>query len=118
MSNNTLINCSKICVNCVANDPVDIRCGGPEYLGFDFSVKEEETDEIKKFIVLTLESLEIPLTKIYVGEKTTLTEKDVWTKERIVEEIKKDASYLQSEARRNYYSSFKRPLTFSKRNNH
>ena len=34
-----LIKCSRIGVDCVANDPVDIRCGGPEYLGFDFNVK-------------------------------------------------------------------------------
>ena len=39
-----LIKCTKICVNCVPNDPVDIRCGGPNYLGFDFFVREEETE--------------------------------------------------------------------------
>lgn len=26
--NNDLIRCSRISVNCVYNDPVDIRCGG------------------------------------------------------------------------------------------
>ena len=31
-----IINCTRIAVDCVANDPVDIKCGGPEYLGFDF----------------------------------------------------------------------------------
>ena len=34
------IKCRKISVDSVYNDPVDIRCGGPEYLGFDFFVKE------------------------------------------------------------------------------
>lgn len=108
MSNNNLISCSKICVDCVPNDPVDIRCGGPDYLGFDFFVKEELTEEIKKFISITLETLDVPLTRMYISEKIKLIEKDIWTKERIVETIKKEASYLQSEARRNYRSSFRR----------
>lgn len=38
---NKKVNCVKISVNCVANDPVDIRCGGPNYLGFDFFVEEK-----------------------------------------------------------------------------
>lgn len=108
MSNNKLIRCSQISVDCVANDPVDIRCGGPEYLGFDFNVREEQTEEMKKFITLTLESLEVPLTYMYVCGKKELSEKDVWTKERIVEEIKKDATYLQNEAKRNYRSYYRR----------
>ena len=97
-----LIKCSIIGVDCVENDPVDIRCGGPEFLGFDFNVKEEETEEMKKFITVTLETLEVPLTNLYVRGTKELEEKDVWNKKRIVEEIQKDASYLKSEASRNY----------------
>ena len=41
------VNCTNICVECVANDPVDIRCGGPKYLGFDFPVKDTELEEMK-----------------------------------------------------------------------
>ena len=108
MSNNNLIKCSQISVNCVANDPVDIRCGGPAYLGFDFNVREEQTEELKKFIVATLQSFEVPLKNLYVSGTIKLSEKDVWTKERIVKAIKDDAEYLQSEAERNYSSSFRR----------
>jgi len=97
-----LIKCSIIGVDCVENDPVDIRCGGPEFLGFDFNVKEEETEEMKKFITVTLETLEVPLTNLYVRGTKELEEKDVWDKKRIVEEIQADAEYLQSEASRNY----------------
>jgi len=99
---NKLIKCSKIGVDCVANDPVDIRCGGPEYLGFDFNVREEETEEMKKFIAVTLETLEIPLANLYVYGNPELEEKNVWDKKRIVEAIQKDANYLKSEASRNY----------------
>ena len=99
---NKLIKCSRIGVDCVANDPVDIRCGGPEYLGFDFNVKESDTEEMKKFIAVTLETLQIPLANLYICGTKELEEKDVWDKKRIVEEIQKDASHLKSEASRNY----------------
>lgn len=99
---NRLIKCSRIGVDCVVNDPVDIRCGGPEYLGFDFNVKEEVTEEMKQFIVVTLETLQIPLANIYICGIKELEEKDVWDKKRIVETIQKNASYLKSEASRNY----------------
>lgn len=105
MSNNNLIKCSQISVDCVVNDPVDVRCGGPAYLGFDFNVKEEQTEEMKKFIALTLEEFEVPLANMYVSGTIDLSEKDVWTKERIIKSISDDAEYLQNEASRNYVSS-------------
>ena len=108
MSNNNLIRCSHINVDCVANDPVDIRCGGPEYLGFDFNVREEQTEEMKKFIAGTLEILKVPLTNLYVSGTIDLSEENVWTKEKIVKAIKDDAQYLQGEAERNYGSSLRR----------
>ena len=98
-----IINCTVIAVDCVANDPVDIRCGGPAYLGFDFYVKKEETEEVKKFIIETLNSFEIPLAAIYNRIDTYLAEEGyIWTKERIAEEISNHADYLKSEAGRNY----------------
>lgn len=108
MDNNELIRCSQICVDCVVNDPVDVRCGGPAYLGFDFYVKEAQTEEMKKFIALTLENFEVPLCNMYVSGTIDLSEEDVWTKERIIMSIRDDAEYLQTEASRNYSHSFKR----------
>ena len=105
--NNNLVNCSKISVDCVKNDPVDIRCGGPDYLGFDFFVKEELTDDMEKFIYLTLKNLNVPLIRIYTNGKKVLEEKEIWTKEKIVQSIKKDVLYLQNEAKRNYHFSRK-----------
>ena len=101
---NKKVNCVKISVNCVANDPVDIRCGGPNYLGFDFFVEEEKADDMQKFISSSLESFDIPLVSMYTDGKMTLDAQKVWTQERIVEEIEKESSYLQSEAQRNYNS--------------
>lgn len=93
---------AKISVDCVPNDPVDIRCGGPEYLGFDFFVREEETEILKEFISITLNNFEIPITNIYVSNFLDLSPNEVWNKERIVECIKKEVDYLKHEASRNY----------------
>ena len=97
-----LIRCSHIGVDCVENDPVDIRCGGPEYLGFDFYVKEDETENMKKFISVTLKNFEIPLQVIYVYGIKELNFEKVWTKEKIVKSIQENAEYLKSEASHNY----------------
>ena len=42
-------------------------------------------EEMKKFIAVTLETLEIPLANLYVRGTRELEEKDVWDKKRIVE---------------------------------
>lgn len=111
MSNDNLIRCSHISVDCVANDPVDIRCGGPKYLGFDFYVREEQTQEMQEFVAATLESFEVPSINLYISGTNYLSKKDVWTKESIVNEIRENAEYLQEEAERNYGStSFTRNL--------
>ena len=107
MSNN-LIECSSISVNCVANDSVDIRCGGPQFLGFDFFVEKEKAEEMLEFIVITLKAFEVPLKNIYISGEKELEKKDIWTKERIVESIMNDAEYLQTEAQSNYRNSFRR----------
>lgn len=97
------IKCRKISVDSVYNDPVDIRCGGPEYLGFDFFVKEDEIKVMSTFITDTLNKYGVPLNGMYVvGDIYLLSEDKVWTKERIDECIKRDASYLISESKRGY----------------
>lgn len=103
-----LINCSKISVDCVYNDPVDINAGGPEYLGFDFFVKNTETEEMIKFIIQSLKETNIPLISIGVTQKNLfLTENKIWTKNRITASILKEADYLISESHRNYRPSVK-----------
>lgn len=97
-----LVKCSQLSVDCVVNDPVDVRCGGSDILGFDFNVREEETEEMKKFIAETLKEFDIPLLDISVVGTIDLDKNDVWTKSGIVVAIKNDADYLRSEARRNH----------------
>lgn len=98
---NGLVRCKRINVDCVENDPVDIRCGGPQFLGFDFNVKEEESEEMQKLISATLEIFKIPLRAIYENETIEVSGNDVWTKEEIVSCIKDNANLLIKEANSN-----------------
>ena len=91
--------CTVIGVDCVRNDPEDIKCGGPNYLGFDFNVPKGKTDEMKQFIGETLYAFGIPVVRIYNDEEDVFfDEKYVWDKTRIFNEISDEAEYLLSEA--------------------
>ena len=91
-----LYNCTHLSIDCVENDPVDIRCGGPGFLGFDFFVLTEKVDEMETFTRMALQECEIPIQGFQRLETIDLPEEKVWTKERIVESIKSDAAYLIS----------------------
>ena len=96
------VKCAKIGVNCTKNDPVDKKAGGPEWLGFDFFVKVKDTEEIMDYISSVLAALEIPEESIYISAFYSLPEQAIWTKERILAEIQKNASMLKEEAKRSY----------------
>lgn len=101
-------NCAKISVDCAYNDPVDVRCGGAEILGYDFFVKKENADEIIEYIKNVLNNLNVPFMGVYVDDYLMLAEKDIWSKERIFDAIIKQAEYIKSEASRNYKPSSRR----------
>jgi hypothetical protein len=98
----TRYDCVKIAVDCVKNkDKENIKNGGPKIIGFDFFVKESDAKDIMKFIVVALSNLEVPLMKIGIEEKLTLTEQNICTKEKILESINGQAELIKAEARRN-----------------
>ena len=102
--NKDLIRCAVISVDCVQNDPVDIRCGGPLYLGFDFYVYKDEKEEMQNLIVSTLEEYHVPIIKINSANEIEIPLKKLWNKERIIMEIEKDATYLCEQNNRNNQS--------------
>ena len=108
MSSDELVQCSIISVDCVPNDPVDIRCGGPVFLGFDFAVKEDETQEMMNLITECLNNNDVPLSNIGISSKVSKPANKVWTKETIEKEIIKDAKYLRSEAKMGYTKKYYR----------
>jgi len=89
----------KISVDCIDNDPVDIRCGGPECLGYDFIVRVEDKEEMMKFIEEAIEEFGLPVQAIYAWGEKVYPINILWTKEKIIEEIPKHRDYVLSVAK-------------------
>lgn len=102
MVKENLVHCTKISVDCVENDPVEVSNGEAEYLGWDFNVPEEETEHTKKFIMLALDKFEIPFINIYESGEVDLRKKEVHTEEAILKQIAKDAKYIKKVAASGY----------------
>lgn len=68
-------------VDCYENDSVDIRCGGPRYLGFDFTVFSEDVD-------FALEAIKKhhPVMRHWKRDSTSR----VWTRRQIEAEVKRE----------------------------
>ena len=54
----TLVKVRKITIDCEQNDSVDIKCGGPVFIGFDFFVDADENmvDFITPITLITLKT--------------------------------------------------------------
>ncbi len=101
-----LIDVAKIAVDCTENDPVDIKAGGPEILGYDFFVRESEAEEKIKFIRAIIAELNVPLKDVYIAEFDKLSEDQLFSNEEIRRCIERDAQMLISESKRFYSSTY------------
>lgn len=72
---------TKIVVDCEENDIVDIKCGGPRILGYDFYVEDKKVDELIEFVKETLKKYHQPLMGINTIKNVTCTK--TWDKENI-----------------------------------
>ena len=90
------VSCLKISVDCKYNDDVDIRCGGPYSLGYDFYVEKSQVNEMMDFISNTCKEFNVPILVMYY-DKLQEYEKEknaVWTKEKIYNSIKNNEAGL------------------------
>jgi len=76
-----------IIVDCEKNDSVDIRCGGPDMLGYDFYVDPDNVNEMIEFIKKELEKQKQPLLNIQKVEH--IFREKLWDKKSISECISK-----------------------------
>lgn len=92
--------CSKISVDCIKNDPVDVRAGGPDILGFDFFVETGEVNNAVSLIKKTIAEYQLPLMGIDILDqgKLLLGPEEVWTSSRIINAIAAESEYIISEA--------------------
>lgn len=79
-----------ITVICEHNDSVDIRCGGPLYLGYNFFVNDDELEAIVDYIRKQLRKNHQPCMNIYWEDipEEDVEKYDLWDKTRIQECIK------------------------------
>ena len=81
----------KITIDCVRNeDKTDLRCGGPQYLGFDFCIMAHHgyPKDIEKIIRNLLEKHNRPIIDIIVSRPRELNCK-AWSFEEIEQCIQK-----------------------------
>lgn len=76
----------RVVIDCEHNDWSDIKCGGPQYLGFDFVVDSSENNEdLEIFLRKTLKINGHGCISIKIYE---MDKPKVWTREEIEECIK------------------------------
>ena len=96
------VTCSTIIVDCCRNNPTNIRYGEPEYIGFDFFVRRHEEQDMILFILKAVNDLSIPLACLSIGDPVTISEDDVFTKEKIWDSLTRNAAYIIEESQRIY----------------
>lgn len=84
-------NVTHLSVNCLPNDPVDVRCGGPQHLGFDFVVLREHATEAIGLILRVLGEVHKPLASTTCDDAGDAAEAaKVWTLAQIETALRKD----------------------------
>lgn len=86
----TLVVGRRVTINTEENDPVDIRCGGPMWLGYDFIVDaDENVKDLKKFIDNTFKKFNKYYSSVYVSSGTEEVPKSsIWSHSKIEKCIK------------------------------
>ena len=80
-----------ISVSCKQNDSVDIRCGGPAILGYDFGVSpDEDINKWKKKVKGFIDKYNRPFMGISHSTQKDFPVEHLWTLERIEECIKEN----------------------------
>jgi len=96
MINNIIIG-RKISIDCVKNKKTNIKLGEPEYLGFDFFIKNDDAKKMKQFIISTLKKLNVPVLNISISKPYKISNEMIWSKERIFDVINNNTDMLQKE---------------------
>jgi hypothetical protein len=78
-------------ITCIRNDSVDIRCGGPATLGYEFYVSPDENiDELKKFLEGCIKKYHRPFMGITVKSHENFPVEHLWTREKMEKCIKEN----------------------------
>lgn len=88
----TLVVGRTINIDTEENDPVDIRCGGPRWLGFDFTVDaEEDIKDLEVFIKKCFQDNNRYYHNICISSSTVEVPKtQIWSRAKIKRCIKEN----------------------------
>ena len=76
----------RVVIDCERNDWEDIKCGGPQFLGFDFVVDDSENNkELEEFLRETLKKSGNPCIGIRIYD---IKDPKVWSRKEMEECIK------------------------------
>lgn len=78
----------QLVVDCMENDPIDFKCGGPRILGFDFFVKPDECDTRIEEIKALLLKYKRPLMSVRTVPCVPGKQYTLWSLDSIEKEIK------------------------------
>lgn len=86
----TLVVGRTISIDTKENDRVDIRCGGPPLLGFDFTIDaDEDVKEITSFIKETFSEFKKSYIRLSVSSSTCeVSRSSIWSRDKIKKCIK------------------------------
>ena len=94
MKTKTIEVCDAIHVDiaCDRNDPVDVRCGGPAILGYDFFVSpDEDVEDLKKFLRECITKYHRPFMGISTDSRKDFPIKNLWTRKKMEKCIKENS---------------------------
>lgn len=88
----TVVEVKDVSVDVCENCSVDIRCGGPQFVGYDFCVAYEvPSKEVRSFIEKCLKESNLPCRGITISRsKREVPYKSVWTRKKIAKEIREN----------------------------
>ena len=85
--------CSIIDVDCYPNDDVDIRFGGPKFIGFEFYVRKKDKDVMKDYVTCMLHEYNIPIIGIRNTKSKIVNETQLHSVSTIRDVIEKYKDY-------------------------
>jgi len=80
-----LVVARSVSIDTIPNDPVDVRCGGPYYLGFDFKVDaDEDVSNLREYLTSVFADCHKPYERISITTTTVDVPKEhIWSREKM-----------------------------------
>ena len=93
-NNHNLIDCAIIKVDSTRMSNSYLQDGSANTYGYNYTVRVEDIEQTMKFIKEVFKEFNMPCSRIYLSGFACLTEDYIWTKQRIVNQVKNESIRL------------------------